>query len=167
MGEKKNSTNHYFGHTVDGKGALDRELRTVTPTRSLICLHEREGLRRACASIPLHFAQFLSVSCDALRWEHTGYAPTCMPCFRSTAFTSCFVRPNEICFVLLCSHTTRYSVRVYSTFPARGGTAVCTGKHCAGGLYCVQHCNIVKTSFVDELCEKNHPLSTHKFLEHY
>jgi hypothetical protein len=36
-----------------------------------------------------------------------------------------------------------------------------------GGLYCVQHCNIVQVSFVDELCEKNHPLSTYKFLEHY
>jgi hypothetical protein len=47
-------------------------LRTVTPTRSLICLHAREGSRRARASIPLHFAQFLSVSCDALRWEQTA-----------------------------------------------------------------------------------------------
>jgi hypothetical protein len=44
-------------------------------TRSLICLHEREGLRRACASIPLHFAQFLSVSCDALRWQHIYVLP--------------------------------------------------------------------------------------------
>ena len=119
MGDKKNYANHYFGHTVDGKGALDRELRTVTPTRSLICLHEREGLRRACASIPLHFAQFLSVSCDALRWEHTGYAPTCMPCFRSPVFTSCFVRPNEIWF---CFATTQPAALFECTprFP-RGG----------------------------------------------
>ena len=28
--------------------------------------------------------------------------------------------------------------RVYSVFPARGGNTVCTGKHCAGGLYCAQ-----------------------------
>ena len=56
---------------VDGKGAQDRELRKVTPTRSLICLHAREGSRRARVSIPLHLVQFLSVSCDALLLEHT------------------------------------------------------------------------------------------------
>jgi hypothetical protein len=29
-----------------------------------------------------------------------------------------------------------------------------TGKDCAGGLYCVQHCDIMQNSFVDELCDK-------------
>jgi hypothetical protein len=34
---------------VDGKGALDRKLRTATATRSLIRLRAREGLKRAHA----------------------------------------------------------------------------------------------------------------------
>ena len=53
-----------FGRTVDGKGALDWQLRRATPTRSLICLPAREGSRRARTSNPLHFVQFPSLSCD-------------------------------------------------------------------------------------------------------
>ena len=34
---------------VDGKGTLDRKLRTATATRSLIRLRAREGLKRAHA----------------------------------------------------------------------------------------------------------------------
>ena len=39
--------------------------RFTTKTEGL-CVHAREGLRRAHASIHLHFVQFLSVSCNAL-----------------------------------------------------------------------------------------------------
>jgi hypothetical protein len=74
--------------------------------------------------------------------------------FPSPAFISCFVRPNAICLLLLCNHTICYVVRVYSAFPARVGNAVCTGKHCVGGLYCAQHCNVMQASFVDEHSEK-------------